>query len=53
MIHNRKSNDLGPFYSGLSFFKKHYIIFPKNYNFLEKYMSLCYTTSRLIYGENR
>ena len=32
--------------------KKLYNIFPKNYNFLEKYMSLCYTTSRLIYGEN-
>ena len=29
-----------------------YNIFPKNYNFLEKYISLCYTTSRLIYGEN-
>lgn len=27
-------------------------IFPKNFNFLEKYISLCYTTSRLIYGEN-
>ena len=29
-----------------------YNIFPKNYNFLEKQTSLCYTTSRLIYGEN-
>ena len=32
--------------------KNLYDIFPKNYNFLEKYMSLCYTTSRLINGEN-
>ena len=32
--------------------KKLYNIFPKNYNFLEKYIGLCYTTSRLIYGEN-
>ena len=32
--------------------KKPYNIFPKNYNFLEKYVSLCYTTSRLNYGEN-
>ncbi|RXX22959.1 hypothetical protein DF217_03070 [Streptococcus oralis] len=40
---------------GLCFFLKTvntYNIFPKNYNFLEKYMSLCYTTSRLTYGEN-
>ena len=40
---------------GLSLFitlKNSYNIFPKNYNFLEKYVSLCYTTSRLIYGEN-
>lgn len=40
---------------GLSLFitlKKSYNIFPKNYNFLEKYIGLCYTTSRLIYGEN-
>ena len=35
-----------------SFLKKLYNIFPKNYNFLEKYMSLCYTTSRVINGEN-
>ena len=32
--------------------KNPYNIFPKNYNFLEKYIGLCYTTSRLIYGEN-
>ena len=32
--------------------KNSYNIFPKNYNFLEKYINLCYTTSRLIYGEN-
>ena len=38
-------------FAGLSLFitlKNCYIIFPKNYNFLEKYTSLCYTTSRLI-----
>lgn len=29
-----------------------YNIFLKNYNFLEKYTSLCYTTSILNYGEN-
>ena len=44
--------DLDLFYSGLSLFKKIYNIFPKNYNFLEKYIGLCYTTSRLTYGEN-
>lgn len=40
---------------GLSLFitlKNSYNIFPKNYNFLEKYTSLCYTTSILTYGEN-
>ena len=52
MIHNSNSKDLDPYYTGLSFFKKLYNIFPKNYNFLEKYIGLCYTTSRLIYGEN-
>lgn len=40
---------------GLSLFitlKNSYNIFLKNYNFLEKYTSLCYTTSILTYGEN-
>lgn len=40
---------------GLSVFitlKNSYNIFLKNYNFLEKYTSLCYTTSILTYGEN-
>ena len=36
----------------IPFFRNSYNIFPKNYNFLEKYISLCYTTNRLIYGEN-
>ena len=52
-MNNRKSKDLDLFYTDLSLFlKKLYSIFPKNYNFLEKYISLCYTTSRLTYGEN-
>ena len=28
-----------------------YYIFPKNYNFLEKYIQLCYTTSIERFGE--
>ena len=55
MIHNNNSKDLDLSYTGLSLFyhlKNSYNFFPKNYNFLEKYISLCYTTSRLIYGEN-
>ena len=30
---------------------KPYNIFPKNYNFLEKYIRLCYTTSIERFGE--
>lgn len=30
---------------------KPYNIFPKNYNFLEKYIWLCYTTSIERFGE--
>ena len=56
MIHNEKTKDLDLYKTGfksfLTLLKKHYNIFPKNYNFLEKYINLCYTTSRLIYGEN-
>ena len=44
--------DLSLFFYFIPFFKSSYNIFPKNYNFLEKYISLCYTTGRLTYGEN-
>ena len=33
------------------FYNTPYIIFPKNYNFLEKYILLCYTTSIERFGE--
>lgn len=57
MIHNNNSKDLDlcMYFVDLSlflFFENSHNIFPKNYNFLEKYISLCYTTGRLNYGEN-
>ena len=35
----------------LLFYNIPYNIFPKNYNFLEKYILLCYTTSIERFGE--